>query len=43
MNVLCGRSPLYRVEEFFGSRDVELLLGSELTAERFNDDALGRV
>jgi transposase len=43
MNVLCGRSPLYRVEEFFGSRDVELLLGPELTAERFNDDALGRV
>lgn len=41
MNVLSGRSPLYRVEEFFGSRDAALLLGLE--AESLNDDALGRV
>jgi transposase len=41
MNVLAGRSPLYRVEEFFGSRDAALLL--DLEARRLNDDALGRV
>jgi len=43
MNVLSGRSPLYRVEEFFRIRDVALLLGSEMTAEMLNDDAIGRV
>jgi len=43
MNVLCGRAPLYRVEEFYGTRDVELLFGHGLTAQRFNDDVLGRV
>ena len=43
MNVLSGRSPLYRVEEFFRTRDVALLLGSEMTAEMLNDDAIGRV
>ena len=32
MNLLCGRSPLYRVEEFFRSRDVALLLGEDMTA-----------
>ena len=41
MNVLAGRSPLYRVEEFFGSRDAALLLGLE--AGSLNDDALCRV
>jgi len=43
MNVLCGRSPLYRVEEFFRIRDVGLLLGEEMTAGMLNDDAIGRV
>jgi transposase len=43
MNVLSGRSPLYRVEEFFRTRDVALLLGSDMTAEMLNDDAIGRV
>ena len=43
MNVLCGRSPLYRVAEFFRMRDVSLLLGEEMTAAMFNDDAIGRV
>lgn len=33
MNVLCGRSPLYRVEEFFRTRDVEMLLGEGMSAE----------
>jgi transposase len=43
MNVLCGRSPLYRVEEFFRIRDVGLLLGEDMTAGMLNDDAIGRV
>ena len=43
MNILCGRSPIYRVEEFFKMRDVPLLLGEGMTAEKFNDDAIGRV
>jgi transposase len=43
MNVLSGRSPLYRVEEFFRTRDVALLLGHEISAEMLNDDAIGRV
>lgn len=43
MNVLCSRSPLYRVEEFFRTRDVGLLLGEEMTAGMLNDDAIGRV
>ena len=43
MNVLSGRSPLYRVEEFFRTRDVTLLLGEDMTAEMLNDDAIGRV
>ena len=33
MNVLSGRSPLYRVEEFFRTRDAALLPGSGMTAE----------
>lgn len=43
MNVLSGRSPMYRVEEFFRSRDVALLLGEDMTAKMLNDDAIGRV
>jgi transposase len=43
MNVLCGRSPVYRVEEFFRTRDVGLLIGEEINADMLNDDAIGRV
>jgi transposase len=43
MNVLCGRSPVYRVEEFFRTRDVGLLIGEEISAKMLNDDAIGRV
>jgi len=43
MNVLCGRSPVYRVEEFFRVRDVVFLLGNGMSAGKFNDDAIGRV
>src|SRR4030067_43202 len=43
MNILCGRSPLYRVEGVFRTRDVTLLLGEDMTAEMLNDDIIGRV
>ena len=34
--------PLYLTPEFFDSKPVELLLGSDFTASDFNDDSLGR-
>jgi len=42
LDTLSGRSPLYRFERFVSELDTELLLGEEVTAEKFNDDALGR-
>ena len=42
LDTLSGRSPLYQVEEFLKTQDIELLLGSDIPAEAFNDDALGR-
>lgn len=43
LDALSGRSPLFRLERFFADKDVELLLGSEIPASKFNDGALGRV
>lgn len=42
MNVLCGRRPLYLMEEFYQGLDVEQLFGPGIQAADFNDDALGR-
>jgi transposase len=42
LDTLSGRSPLYRLEEFFGNQDTELLLGQSVDAKRFNDDNVGR-
>jgi transposase len=42
LDTLSGRSPLYRVEEFFETHDTELLLGKPIEAKRFNDDNVGR-
>jgi transposase len=42
LDTLSGRSPLYRVEEFFETQDTELLLGRPIEAKRFNDDNVGR-
>ena len=42
LDVLSGRSPLYRVQEFMAEQDVELLLGEHVPAEMFNDTNLGR-
>jgi transposase len=43
LETLSGRSPLYRLEEFFVHQDTERLLGTALPAHAFNDDTVGRV
>ena len=42
LDTLSGRSPLYRLADFFKHQDTELLLGRELTGTAFNDTAVGR-
>src|ERR687885_1760100 len=43
LDTLSGRSPLYRLEEFFAQQDTELLLGKALPSHAFTDDTVGRV
>ena len=43
LDPLSGRSPLYRLEEFFAQPDTALLLGKAVAPEAFNDDTVGRV
>src|SRR4030095_11009458 len=43
LDTLSGRSPLYRLEEFFTHQDTELLLGKTVAPEAFHDDTVGRV
>jgi transposase len=43
LDTLSGRSPLYRLEEFFRDQDTELLLGKTVPSGAFNDDQVGRV
>jgi transposase len=43
LDTLSGRSPLYRLEDFFRDQDTELLLGKPLPAGAFNDDQVGRI
>jgi len=43
LDTLSGRSPLYRLEEFFAQQDTELLLGKALPPQAFTDDTVGRV
>jgi Domain of unknown function (DUF4277) len=38
-----GRSPLYRLDEFFTPQDPALLLGKAVTPAALNDDTVGRV
>ena len=42
-DTLAGRTPLYRVEEFFEHQDIELVIGEDLPSTAFNDDNIGRV
>ena len=43
LDTLSGRTPLYRLEEFFFEKDIELLLGTDVEAYRFSDYNLARV
>lgn len=42
LDLLSGRSPLYRVEQFWEQQDRLLLLGENVTSHLFNDTNLGR-
>ena len=42
LDTLSGRSPLYRLIDFFEEKDTELLLGESIPAERFTDHNVGR-
>jgi len=43
LDTLTGRSPLYRLEEFFEYQDTELLLGKKTDPSVFSDYTVGRV
>src|SRR5262247_4369117 len=43
LDTLSGRSPLYRLEEFFAQQDTALLLGKAVPPEAFQDDTVGRI
>jgi transposase len=43
LDTLSGRSPLYRLEEFFAQQDTALLLGKAVPPQALNDDTVGRV
>jgi len=43
LDTLSGRTPLYRLKEFFQEKDTELMLGTAIDPEHFSDHNLGRV
>jgi transposase len=43
LDTLSGRTPLYRLKEFFHEKDTELILGEPVEPEQFSDHNLGRV
>jgi transposase len=43
LDTLSGRSPLYRLEEFFAQQDTELLWGKAVPPQALNDDTAGRI
>ena len=42
LDTLSGRSPLYRLEEFFEHQDTQLLLGQDVNSTSFNDTTVAR-
>lgn len=42
LDALSGRSPLFRLPQAFAKLDTELLLGEAISADKLNDDAVGR-
>lgn len=43
LNLISGRSPLYRVEEFFGRSAISAILGEDTVPAHFNDTSLARL
>ncbi|MFH1114669.1 MAG: DUF4277 domain-containing protein [Pseudomonadota bacterium] len=43
LDALSGRSPLFRLKEFYADKDIELLLGEAIPLSKLGDDTLGRV
>jgi transposase len=43
LDTLSGRSPLYRLKDYFKEKDTELLLGTPIASELFSDHNLARV
>jgi len=43
LDALTGRTPLFRLGDFFADKDVELLLGEAIPLAKFSDHTLGRV
>jgi len=43
LDTLSGRSPLFRMEQFFSDQDVELLLGEDIPLAKMRDHTFGRV
>jgi len=43
LDTLTGRSPLYRLDEFFEHQDTELILGKKTDPLKFSDYTVGRV
>ena len=43
MDTLSGRTPLYRLDEFFKDQDTELLLGKRVNPAVFSDYLVSRV
>jgi hypothetical protein len=43
LDTLSGRTPLYRLVDFYEGRDTQLLLGEQVPTCMFNDDTVGRV
>ncbi|TDI76828.1 MAG: IS1634 family transposase [Bacteroidetes bacterium] len=42
LDILSGRSPLYRLTDFFEHQDTELLLGEKVNSTSFNDTTVAR-
>ena len=42
LDTLSGRSPLYRLADFFEEKDTELLIGTAIQPEQFTDHTIGR-
>jgi transposase len=41
VNILCHRTPLWKIEKFYANQDLELMFNGEVELEQLNDDAFG--